>query len=182
MFKEMIGGTSLLIFSKPLKKSQYIIGKYLAVLVTILLIVIVLNIFFVIGYLIQNKALPGSSYFIANLATFFEIMVIIALGILFGSFSNPISASLYSFALFISGHAFSLILKTALATKNMSSIIPAKIIYYILPNLEKFNLRNFAVYNLSISASEVLLMFGYALIYIILVLFLATLAVRKREF
>lgn len=182
MFKEMIGGTALLIFSKPLKKSQYIIGKYLGVVVTILLIVIVLNIIFVIGFVIQNKTWPNSGYFIANLATFLEIMIIIALGILFGSFSNPISASLYSFALFISGHAFSLILNTAQASKNMSAIIPAKIIYYILPNLEKFNLRNFAVYNLHISITEVLLMLAYALIYIILVLCLATLAVRKREF
>lgn len=180
--KEVVGGTALLIFPKPLTRGQYIIGKFFGLALMILASTLTLLIIFVIGFYIQNKAWPNSIFFLAVGSSFLEILIIIALSIMFGSFSQPTSSALFTLALFITGHSYSMVLAAAQKAGNAVAIFLAKTIYYLLPNLEKFNLRTLAVYNIAVSSTEYLWIFLYALVYIALCLFVATAALKKREF
>lgn len=182
LFKEIVGGTALILFPKPLSKSQYIVGKFFGLAATIILVSFILTIIFIVGFWIQNKDWPSVIVYAAIIFSILEILIIVALTILFGSFSNPISSSLYSLALFLVGHSYSMIVRTATIGGNRLLIGLTKVIYYIFPNLEKFNLRTYAVYDIAVLPSEFLLVFVYTAIYITFLLFVAIIALKKREF
>jgi len=55
------------------------------------------------------------------------------------------------------------------------------ILYYIFPNLEKFNIRDFAVHNVAAPWASFGYAFAYAAAYIILLLFLAIWVFDKKE-
>lgn len=182
LYKEITLGTALILFPKPLSKLQYIIGKFFGLAMMIILISLVLTMIFIFGFLIQNKAWPSLTSYVAITFSILEVLIITALMICFGSFSNPVSSSLYASALFLAGHSLGMIVKTAAQGGNNLLIIVSKFIYYLLPNLEKFNLRANAVYDLAISPREFLFGVIYAAVYITFLLFIAVQAIKRREF
>ena len=182
LYKEIIGGTALILFPKPISKMQYIIGKFFGLTCTIILVSLILTIIFIAGFWLQNHKWPQIIVYETIVFSILEILIIVALTILFGSFSNPISSSLYSLALFLVGHSYSLIVRTATMGGNKFVIGLSKVIYYVFPNLEKFNLRIYAVHDIAVSSGELLSGFIYAVIYITFLLFVATVALKKREF
>jgi len=54
-------------------------------------------------------------------------------------------------------------------------------LYYLLPNLEKFNLRNLAVHGIGVSGGAALWAIGYAIIYSAALIYCATLLLNRRE-
>lgn len=182
LHKELVGGIAFLIFPKPLSRGQYLIGKFLGLSLTILTVVLILTAIFSAGYWFQTKGFLAPVVYLAIFASYLEVLIIVALAIMFGSFTSPINSSLYTFALFISGHSYSMIMKAALKSENQISLFFSKTLYYLLPNLEKFNLRPFAVYNLSVELSQIALITAYAVVYIALLLLIAAAALKKREF
>src|SRR3990167_2661323 len=59
LYKEIIGGTSLILFPKPISKGQYIIGKFFGLAATIILVSFILTIIFIVGFWIQNRNWPS---------------------------------------------------------------------------------------------------------------------------
>lgn len=182
LYKEVVAGTALILFTKPVTRWQFIVGKFFGLAATLLVTTTILTLIFVGGYWYQNKSWPESIFFAAVFFSYLEVLLIVALAIVFGSFSTPISSSLYTLALFVVGHSYTMILRSAELGKNQAMIFLSKVVYYIMPNLEKFNLRTYATYSVPILLTEFWSAFLYALLYIILLLFLAQLALRKREF
>ena len=143
LYKEFISGTGQLLFPKPLSRSQYIIGKFFGISLTLLVVMFLLTLLFSLGYFSQFNQWPNLITYQAILASYLEILIISALALMFGVFTSPIASSLYSIALFFIGHSFNLILSSALQSKNVIFTFLIKTAYFVLPNLEKFNLRNF---------------------------------------
>jgi uncharacterized membrane-anchored protein YitT (DUF2179 family) len=57
-----------------------------------------------------------------------------------------------------------------------------KILYYILPNLEKFNIKTEVVHNLPIKSDFVIYSLVYGIFYALAILFLSALIFHKRDF
>ena len=56
------------------------------------------------------------------------------------------------------------------------------VLYYILPNLEKFNIKNAVVMKIPVAGDQILNAMLYALAYILSVLALSIAIFRRREF
>ena len=124
--------------------------------------------------------------------TVLELIVVTALATLFSSFSTPILSAVYTFLLFIAGHLTDDLVRFAQqittekpwapvsqADKIMGKI--AIIISWVLPQLEKFNIRNQAVNGVAITENLPLNMV-YGLLYTACVLFIASICFSKRNF
>lgn len=118
----------------------------------------------------------------AIILIYIEILLIVAFALLFSSFTSPTLSAIYTFVIFIVGH-ISPFLKdyiTIYPDKGFHWLL--KIIYYVLPNLENFNLKIAAVEKLEMP--PYFLSFGilYGLLYISLILMITCFIFSKKDF
>jgi len=111
-----------------------------------------------------------------------ELLVIVAISLLFSSFTTPILSFIFTVSLYLIGH----VMWTFNEFKSYLKI-PAwkaftQVIYYLLPNLDKFNIKNEVVLGTALDPWTLLFSVLYALAYILALLALAMLIFRKREF
>jgi ABC-type transport system involved in multi-copper enzyme maturation permease subunit len=180
--KEIEKRTVYAIFSKPIGRGEFIVGKYLGLCLTLLVNVFVMGVGVSLALLYAGGGRLAFSVWGAILLIFLELMILTAVAILFSSFSSPALSALLSFFVFIIGH-FSASLNDL--AKNLGSQF-AKIffgaIYYILPNLSHFS------FNTNSSHGETppgAMLFGaaaYALVYVGILLVITVLIFSRRNF
>jgi hypothetical protein len=122
------------------------------------------------------------SLLITQLFLLIELGVLTAVAILFGVFTSSILATLLSFGVYFMGHISRDLLKLGEITKNESIESLTRSLYLVLPNLERFNLKNEAVYGILPSNGELLSSALYGLLYMVLLLTLANLIFARRQF
>lgn len=180
--KEIDRRTVYAIFSKPIGRGEFILGKYLGLCLTLLVNVLVMGLGVTLALLYVGGKSLSITIWGAVLLIFLELMILIAVAILFSSFSSPALSALLSFCVFVIGH-FSAALNELAATLNSTF---AKFffgaIYYLLPNLAAFTFRTEASHG-SVPPTKMIL-FGvlYALLYSAILLIIAIAVFSRRNF
>ncbi|CCQ51266.1 FIG00572487: hypothetical protein [Crocosphaera watsonii WH 8502] len=87
-----------------------------------------------------------------------------------------------SFGIYIIGHLSSDLLELAQISKNPQITALTESIYLVVPNLERFNLKNTAVYGILPSSSDLLVNGVYGMIYIVLLLTISSFIFSRRQF
>ncbi len=157
--KEIQRKTILTLLSKPVHRWQFLVGKYLG-----LVMVLVLNILVMTAALWLVLKLSGFPFdprlLLASYETFWEMAVITAVALFFSSFSTPVVSSLLTFAVFLASHLSGGILQYLETMKKAVGKIPgatplpayvewtAKTVRFALPDLEIFNIRSVVVHSL----------------------------------
>jgi ABC-type transport system involved in multi-copper enzyme maturation permease subunit len=111
-----------------------------------------------------------------------ELMLITAVAIAFGVFTSSILATLYSFGIYLMGHFSADLLKLAKISDNANIKVFTETLYLILPDLERLNLRNDAVYGLLPDSTQLLNNAVYGIFYTILLLAIAIAIFSRRQF
>jgi hypothetical protein len=106
----------------------------------------------------------------------------VAAALLFGSFTSPILAAVFTFSLYLMGHFSQSLLQLGMITKNEAIQNLTRVLYVILPDLERFNLRDQAVYGLLPATGELWGTFIYGVGYTVFLLTGAYLLFARREF
>jgi ABC-type transport system involved in multi-copper enzyme maturation permease subunit len=181
VYKEIDKRTIYTIVSKPVARWQFLLGKYLGLLLTILVEVAAMSaIFFVIAYLESDSLNP--ILFVAIGLTFLELMVICAVAIFFSSFSTPILSGMYTLGVYLIGHLthdlyhFSFRFKGTIMQKLMLFL------YYFFPNLDNFDIRSQAVHGLPVDWGYVLFSVIYGIGYIVILLVISSYIFARRDF
>jgi len=193
VYKEIEKKTVYNIFSKPIERYQFLTGKYLGIAITILVIMLLMSLIFLgIVLLIQlpNKSFIeyhyGGLYFnellVALFFEYLECLVVIGIAILFSCFTSPVLALLFTFLIFAIGRFSSDIKLFANEIDNNVVSIISDVLYYTIPNLEKFNIRSEAVYGGNISLELILNTTAYALIFSLILLLLSIVVFQRKEF
>lgn len=183
VFKEIDKRTIYNLLSKPVNRHEFIIGKYLGLCLTLLVNSLVMVVGTELALLYVNKAFTPLSVSIlpAIYLIFLKLMLIVAMALMFSSFSTPMLSALLSFAFYVIGH-FSSDLKLA-AELTDSSITRAVLtaLYYVLPNLSNFSFP-LASRGVIVPMKLVLSSTVYAAIYISILISAAVLIFQKRNF
>lgn len=136
--KEIEKKTVYSIFSKPVGRGQFIVGKYLGLCATLLLNVAVMG----VGISLAEAYVGGSQYILpiwgALCLIFLELTITTAVAILFSSFSTPALSALLTFFIFLIGHFSSSLRDLAESLGSRGAIVFFSAIYYLLPNLAHF--------------------------------------------
>lgn len=180
--KEIEKRTVFAIFSKPIGRGEFIIGKYLGLCLTLFVNIIVMGVGVSLALLyVEGKSLVWTIWG-SILLIFFELTILTAVAILFSSFSSPALSALLAFFVFVIGH-FSASLKDLAAHLGSNA---AKIffgaVYYLLPNLSHFsfitNAANGEMPPNSMLGGSLL----YVLVYNAVILSLTILVFSRRNF
>lgn len=180
--KEIEKRTVYAIFSKPIGRGEFILGKYLGLCLTLLVNVLVMSVGVALALLyVGGRDLAGAIWGAIYLI-FLELAILTAVAILFSSFSSPALSALLSFLVFIIGH-FSASLNDLGQTLGSSSArFFFSAIYYLLPNLSFYTFRTEASHGLVPPASMIFGATAYAAVYIAILLIITIAIFSRRNF
>jgi len=180
--KEIDKRTILVLIPKPLSRAEFILGKHLGlsgVLAVMLGVMLVIYLLMLLGMKVSFQPLPLIvSVFYLGL----ELILIAAVAIAFGVFTSSIIATLMTFGVYLMGHISKDLIQLGIISKNANILAITKNIYLILPDLERLNFRNEAVYGLLPSADVLIGNALYSLVYTGLLLGISILIFSRRQF
>jgi ABC-type transport system involved in multi-copper enzyme maturation permease subunit len=184
VYKEIERRTVYAIFSKPVGRGEFLVGKYLGLCLTLLVNVVIMGVGVSLALLYVLGRWDPIIIHIwpAILLIYTELMILTAVALLFSSFSSPALSFLLTLFIFIIGH-FSADLKTfaaSMGTQSARWLFGA--LFYLLPNLSNYSYITEAGHGQTPEAIVLLAALLYAVIYITVLLAASTLIFNRRNF
>jgi ABC-type transport system involved in multi-copper enzyme maturation permease subunit len=169
------------ILSKPIYRHQFLLGKYLGLLLTILITIGIMAAEFLVLVYLKTGSWELSLIW-GVVLIFFELVIITAFAVLFSSFTTPILSSVFTLSIFAVGHLSKnfLLLRERVTTQIGKTLF--SFFYYLLPNLENLNIKTQLVHHLPITPELIPFAIAYSMTYAAIVLFLANLIFQRRSF
>jgi ABC-type transport system involved in multi-copper enzyme maturation permease subunit len=180
VFNELEKKTVYFILSKPIRRRTFIIGKFLGLILTLFVVVSLLTVWFYLVLFWLTRLHPYT-LLIAIFLSFLEISVVTAFSIFFSTFTSPILTSVFTFFFFVIGRLSPDIQLLATKVKGPISHFLLRVVYYTIPNLSNFNVRGKTVYAEPIGSDHILFAVSYALIYIVLLLFVSIEIFKRKD-
>jgi ABC-type transport system involved in multi-copper enzyme maturation permease subunit len=180
--KEIEKRTVLILIPKPLTTTEFIIGKHLGLSAVLTVLVGTMTIVYFSLMSLLSINYPLQSLLIAISYILLELALLTAVAMTFGVFTSSILATLLSFGVFIMGHLSRDLLELGKITENPGIEKITKTLFLILPDLERLNLKNEAVYNILPNTGELISSLIYAILYIILLLTITIIIFSRRQF
>ena len=184
VYKEIERRTVYSIFSKPVVRGEFLLGKYFGLCLTLLVNVGVMGagVSLALIYVKRGWEPLALSIWPAILLIYVELMILTSVALLFSSFSSPALSALLTFFVFIIGH-FSSDLKSLANSMggNAAKWVFASL-YYLLPNLSNLSFITPAAHGQLPSTGHAAGAILYSLVYISVILAAATLIFRRRNF
>ena len=193
VYNEIDKKTVYNLFSKPVRRFEFVLGKYLGISFTLLVITIGMSIIlFLLVYYVENRYRGliefhyggqfYSEFVSAIYFTYLEFLIIIAISLVFSSFTTPIMTVMFVLLVFTIGRFSSDIKLFSEHLTHPSIGYITEAVYRIVPHLDQFNLRNEAVYGGEISLTMFLNLTGYAFLYCVSMIILSIAIFEKKEF
>ncbi len=179
--KEMDRKAILMVLTRPVSRTEYLIGKFAGVALSLLVLIGIMTAVLVVMMLIGGAELTPAVFFAVGLSLI-EIGLIVAVMIFFSTFTTPLLTSFFTICIFVAGTLSGDLRLFAQKFGGRAMNYVMDVLYFTLPNLKVFNLRHEAVHGLRYSASEILLPAAYGIVYTAAMLYFAWLVFRRREF
>jgi ABC-type transport system involved in multi-copper enzyme maturation permease subunit len=186
VYKEIEKRTIYPLLAKPVRRSEFLIGKYFGILLTLGVEVVLMSFFLFLLMTVYGLSTDSQSFDLRLLAAIFliflEMAVIAAVAILFSSFSTPFLSGMFTLAIYVIGHLTEDLKRLGALSGNLALERLTAFFYYLLPNLESFNIKGEVVYQLPVETGRVLLGLLYGLIYIGILMFFSSMLFQRRDF
>ncbi|HEV7676667.1 MAG TPA: ABC transporter permease subunit [Candidatus Angelobacter sp.] len=163
--KEMEKKTLYTILSRPVRRWEFILGKYLGLVMTLVVNTALMTAGFYIALLITNGLHKTDALLlVAIYFTVLQFLIVTALTILFSTFSSPIFSAIFAFALFVIG-TFAEDLKNFAAISKGAAKLLATAAAYVMPNFASLNVIAQAAHDQGVGSGLILFNTLYALLY-----------------
>lgn len=180
--KEIEKRTVLVLLAKPISRADLIVGKYFGLTGVLGILIFCTSLIYLIFLSLNRVEYPLGSMVIALFFIFLELALLTAVAIALGVFTSSLLATLLTVGVYVMGHLSPDIIKAGELSENPALIGFTRNLYLILPDLTKLDLKNQAVYGLLPDLPTLLFNGIYAVIYIVLLLAIANLIFRQKEF
>jgi ABC-type transport system involved in multi-copper enzyme maturation permease subunit len=178
--KEIDKKTIYTIVSKPVARYEFLLGKYLGLLVTLFVNMTVMVIGLLAVLLLQDVPIHPV-LFTALGSIFLEFMVVTAVALLCSTFTTATLSAIFTLAVYVIGH-LTPDLKTFGQKMDAVGRNVLEGLYYLLPNLERFDLKGHVTHNMPVPVQDFGLIVAYGLAYTTLLLMLAGVIFQRRDF
>lgn len=182
IYKEIERRTFFLLLPKPITRTEIVIGKCLGLTATTILVTLLSTAALYVVLYIQSGHIYFQPILLSVFLSTLEAIILILISILFSGITSPILAAVSTIAIFFIGHAGEIFRFIFMTTKSTVVEILTQAIYYLFPNLEKFNIRNDIVYGTTPSLTMVAISTLYAIAYAALLLIITQIAFKKKDF
>jgi len=181
---EMENKSVSLILARPVRRFEYIWGRYSGILSISLFNIVLMSLglmflLFIKGWEFDFRFLLAVTFI------FLKVVIISGLAILFSLIStSAISSVSFTFFLWILGHVTDHLkyLNYVLVQKGVKITIFLKAIYYLLPNFQYLNVKDYIGYPNPLAGATILWQITYSLVYASVVTWLSVLVFSRKEF
>jgi len=180
--KEIARRTVYTLLAKPIARWRFVVGKYLG-----LMLVIAINVAVMTATLLALMAAFSETgvawrVLLAVLLIMVELMTVTAVAVLFSTFSTPTLSAMLTLGVWLIGRFSSDLV--VLASKSENPVLRAVVggTHYLLPNLEKFDVKHLVVYAMPIEPAYVVAAVLYGLLYIGFLIGLSAVIFERRDF
>ena len=163
--KEIEKKTLYTILSRPVRRWEFILGKYLGLVMTLVVNTALMTVGFYIALMFTNGLHKADAVLlVAIYFTVLQFLIVTALTVLFSTFSSPIFSAIFAFALFVIG-TFAEDLKNFATISKGAAKLLATAAAYVMPNFASLNIIAQAAHDQGIGGRLILFNTLYALLY-----------------
>lgn len=181
IYKEVDRRTVQTILSKPLTRAEFLLGKFFGLVCAIWMQMAIMVAAFSVVSLATGAPLT-SGHASAFLLTAFELVLMVAIATFFSAFTTPMLASFFSSAVWLVGNLTRNLRDLGAQSEVESVRVMTEWLFWLLPDLQGFNLSIEAVHGLPIAGSDVWFAICYGVGYSAIVLAFAVMVFERRDF
>ena len=182
------------LLSKPVRRHEVILGKYVGLVLTLAVNLAIMAVAFyaVLGYMSATESeefkrgweasATDPAMLKAFLLIFVQLMLVTAIALFFSTFSSSILSATLTFALYVVGHFTSDLRSLGDVIDAPGVAAAAAGVSYLLPDMSAFDVTAAVVHAQPVTAGYLMLTSGYALAYIVCLLMGATFVFSRRDF
>ncbi len=180
--KEIEKRTLYTILCRPVRRWEFIVGKYFGLMLTLLVNAAFMTLGFYIALMITDRGLKAAdgNLLVSVYFSGLEFLMVTAITLLFSSFSTPIFSALFSFALFVIGTFADDLRNFATLSHGITKWLSSGIAY-VVPNFSSLNVIARVAHDQHIAGRLVLFNTVYALLYSAAVVTAALLIFERRN-
>ena len=179
VYKEVEKRTIYALLAKPVPRWQFLVGKYAGLMLTLAVVYVLMGLFYVA--LVWAKGGSVTLLVPAIFLGYVELSIVTAVALVFSSFTTPMLAAVFTSAVWIVGHVSWGFREFVERVPGEAARALAAVLYYGLPDLETFNVRNQLSQGIGVTPYYMLDALGYAIMYTAGMLVLAVLLFRRRD-
>ena len=186
VYKELEKKTIYTILSKPIRRYEFLLGKYLGMVGILLMELLVLGLIW--GLVLWTQGADfGLEHVKAIFLIAFEASLIAAIGVMFSSQSTPALTGLFTLGVFVVGRIVYLVEEMLQGTKGLLVDNPiarffGQGITAVFPDLRVFNVSQHLLLEVTISWAYMGQAALYALCYSVIVVIIGMFAFERRDF
>lgn len=183
VYKEIERRTLYSLLSKPVRRWEFLVGKYAGLLLTLVVntALMTLGLAAALYYVTRHFARADFSILVAVYFILLELALVTALAMFFSCFSSPMLSTLFTLGIFIAGVFAADIRDFGALTHSAGLRAATRTLYYLLPNFHNFNVIGIVAHGQSIPLRLVGLNTLYAAVYVTVILVAAAASFSGRN-
>ncbi len=182
------------LFAKPIRRAEFVVGKYAGLLLTLLanMAVMTAAIYAVLFFLSRGVAPPiqaawdapamDPALLKAMALIYLHLAVVTAVAVFFSTYSSPILSAVFTIGVYVAGQFSADLNRFDLVVDSPGAIAVAKACYYVLPDFAKFDVKLAVVHGIPVSGAYMASTAAYAAMYVAALLFGAVMIFARRDF
>ena len=178
--KEIEKKTLYTILSCPIRRWEFILGKYLGMCITLFVTTFLMGLFFVVYYFLMGGQVT-TDILGAIFLIFLGLIVLNSIAIFFSILSSPSVSIVVTAIIFFIGRSTYHLKHLAQFYKSEWIEKGALVMYYVLPNFNNFDIKEEATHALTVPSEAYVYALVYALLYSTLMIYLSSLVMNKRN-
>src|SRR6202162_4813750 len=180
--KEIDKRTLYTVLSRPVRRWEFIVGKFFGLAGTLVVntIFMAIGVFGALLYVAHKFSKPDALILLALYFIVLEFLIVCSLALLFSSFSSPLLSAVFAFSLFVIG-SFAEDLRNFAGMAHGFSRWAATAAAYLVPNFSAFNVITSIAHERPVAAQLILHNTLYALFYATMALSGAVLIFEHRD-
>jgi Cu-processing system permease protein len=194
VWKEVERRSIYSLLAKPITRSQFIVGKYCGLVLTLAVNVTVMVVawYLVLSYMATSVPPATRALWAAPAADpamlsavaliFVELMLVTALALFFSTFSSPFLSAGLTLGLWVVGHFNADLRNFQAVVESPAAAWLARALYYVLPNFSAFDVKYQVVHALPVPPSYFASTALYGAVYVVLLIVASVAVFSRRDF
>lgn len=179
--KEVEKRTVFVLFSKPVGRGAFILGKFLGLCCTMAVVLAGMGAFLVaLVWLVGGR--PTPLLLLAVVMIYVQLLAVMAVTIFFSTLGSAILASVLGICVYVAGQLSHNVLSLTRLGESAVTEVLSWVVYVVIPNFSAVDVKAGVVGEQTLASGQLALWTLYMLAYVVVVLGMATLIFRRKEF
>jgi ABC-type transport system involved in multi-copper enzyme maturation permease subunit len=182
------------LFAKPIRRSEFILGKYAGLLLTLLANVLVMTVALYVVLFFLARGVPDDiqrawdapaldpALLKAFALIYINLAVVTAVALFFSSYSSPMLSAVFTLGVYVVGQFNADLKHFDRIVDSPGAVAIARACYYLVPDFARFDVKLAVVHGIPVSGAYLASTAAYAALYVAALLFGAMIIFSRRDF